>query len=154
MQPTQYPNPGVSAYEPPPPTLLGDRGIQVRSEAALSSTAAAPADIEPEPKTVGEAPPKADAAKKIATTGARRKRAPQPTERDASMAYGAQQSFGSYRPWGGYQPWGNQSSGYQSWGYQSWSYQSRGNQSRSNQSWGSYRSSGSYQSQSGAQSRR
>ena len=137
MQPTQYANPGIGAYEPPSTASIGGvREVQSRSEADPGTAAVVTGEIEPEAKTVGETTPKPEAAKKIdqapGPAALKRRRVAQPRERDATAAY-------AYRPWGGNQSWSNN----QSWNSnRSWN---------NNQSWGSYRSWD--QPQSGPRSR-
>src|SRR5262249_25423346 len=75
MQPTRYPNPGVS--------------FRIQSEAEPSSAAAIPSVIESEMRTIGEAAPQPNMTKKIdhaaTTVGVRRKPAAQPRAHDPTM---------------------------------------------------------------------
>jgi hypothetical protein len=117
MQPTRYPNPGISANEFRFATGIGDaRKFPIRNDAESSSAAATPSAIEPEMRTIGEAAPQPNMTNKTdhatTTVGVRRKPAAQPREHDPTMAYGASPFFGNYRSWGSYQAWGS----YRSWG--------------------------------------
>jgi hypothetical protein len=131
MQPSRYPNPGVSALALPSTSGTGDvrelqirdvQKSQIRNEAESGTATEVPSAIEPDMKTIGEAVPQPDMTQKIdpstAPAGSKHKRAEQPREHDPTMAYSAQPFVGNYR------------------------------------SWSSSRSSGSYQIPSGPQSRR
>jgi hypothetical protein len=128
LQPTRYPNPGVSALALPSTSGTGDvrelrvrdvQKFQIRNEAESGTATEVPSAIEPNVKTVGEAVPQPDKIDpSTAPAGSKHKRAEQPRERDPTTAYGAQPFVGNYR------------------------------------SWSSSRSSGSYQIPSGPQSRR
>ena len=109
MQPTRYPNPGVSAYQLPSEGT-GVSAYHLPSE----GTAAFTSVIGPEMKTSGEAAPQPSKSKKLdrgtAPVSVKRIRPLQPRGRDQRMAYGAQPTFGTYRPWP-YEAWGS----YRAW---------------------------------------
>jgi hypothetical protein len=104
MQPTVVANPGLSAYQPPPGTIVTYAGLPVGASAAPKAAAAAAephsavAVTEPAPQPVESrvAEPKKETKKKQATrTAPRREHAGQ----DAARHYASSRSQGFFRPW-------------------------------------------------------
>jgi len=100
LQPTRYPNPGVSAYTLPSrsmPVFTPPTEQQVKSE------------DEQEVKTEDQLAQNPDRA--LAAASPKRTHPARPRRRDPTMDRGAQPMFGNYRPWNSYQAWGN----YRAW---------------------------------------
>jgi hypothetical protein len=90
LQPSQYPNPGVSAYRPP------TTGI-------LAAPAPIPVSIEPDVTARADAaqPPTVKKSERATTPApSKRTRPARSRERDPRTDYAAQPAFGSYRAWG------------------------------------------------------
>jgi hypothetical protein len=100
MQPTVVANPGLSAYQPPPGTIVTYAGLPAGASAAPKAAAAEPrpavAVTEPAPEPVESrvAEPKKETKKKQAT-----RTAPRRERQDAARHYASSRSQGFFRPW-------------------------------------------------------
>jgi len=106
LQPTRYPNPGVSANTLPSrstPVFTSPIEQQVKSEDEQEAKGE---------NEVAQQPSKTqDLDHATAGEGPRRTHPVRAKRRNPTTEHGAQPAFGSYRPWGDYQAWGN----YRAW---------------------------------------
>jgi hypothetical protein len=105
MQPTVVANPGLSAYQPPPGTIVTYAGLPTGASAAPKAAAAEPrpavAVTEPAPEPVESrvAEPKKETKKKQATRTAPRREHAAQRGQDPARHYASSRSQGFFRPW-------------------------------------------------------